>query len=1437
MLVSKRPLMLDLTFWNFSAEENSTSYFPLLDRVSEGTFTELATEQELYEKFTKILLEDGHLQDREALSSFQFALAIHSAAPRIEAHFQYYQTSIAPSMMDGQDEACPVWVHLDDKQYCSPGLERFQQSIPFGNTDIELPFDRTLGDLTERSLILYADITSPLFAQFHQEARKRIKEGDFSYRLRYRGPVSKGPSRPLFLNGYGVELSLKRTDYIVIDDREATNRQSEDEDLDRHAADSEETIGDLRPLSTSELARLGLRASSYVMDSSDAFEDLVRIVQDFPRYSARVANHNVSENFLSEFQANRENFLPAGYNIVWMNGMQLDARQFNAFALVENLRRERALINSFKAVGFKAQEAVRLLSHSEIAQAQVENEPQRYDYRDSIEGGNVIMWLNDLKRDKRYAAWPSELNGYLQRTFPGQLPTVRRDLHNIVIPVDLSSKEDLRLVVDTLQNFVKRKIPARFGIVPSVETPDAILQAKVAYHLLDVYGLGALFAYLEECVSSKRYPSNASVAFSKAIEDRKLRKDQSPLAYDAILESHDFSVRVDSSLAYLSRLSAGGKVKTLFVNGIAVPKDENWLEAMSNRVSLDLRQIQRGIVESTFEEQMWLPDFFLFQSTARRNALICPEDPKNVETLDFGMLVQKCNMDVDQLLGIPANMDQPKSDQAYMLVIADFNTDEGSKLLHTADEFRDSDTTVELRFLHNPSENLSDSNYLVQLLAMEAKHNANQDRPSNSARDPGTIQTRCPSMMAELGLRSGEIGLVLNGRLVRGLSGSDWLKEDFDQLLKFERTQRLAPLASAAKALGFSHKFRSTLDWARISSLVARAFVSDVPEGIYESPPLIRIDKFDSWNGTYSSLQTSTLEDPTIRIVAAIDPTSEIAQVWLPTLKVLSELEGVSLQVFLNPRERLKELPIKRFYRQVLESAPSFDTEGKQIRPQARFTNVPAEALLNLGMIVPPSWLVAPKISVYDLDNIKMSSVPADKDIDAVYELEHILIEGHSRDMTTGSPPRGAQLLLGTEASPHHADTLIMANLGYFQFKANPGYWTISLKSGPSSKIFNIDSLGSDGWTPQPNDNSTSVALLSFQGKILYPRLSRKAGMEEEDVLAFGPRAGSAMDYISRGASLASNVLGLKTSKQADINIFSVASGHLYERMLNIMILSVLHHTTHSVKFWFIEQFLSPSFKSFLPHLAAHYKFDYEMVTYKWPHWLRGQKEKQREIWGYKILFLDVLFPLDLDKVIFVDADQIVRTDMMNLNKVNLHGAPYGFTPMCDSRTEMEGFRFWKTGYWANFLQGKPYHISALYVVDLRRFRELAAGDRLRGQYQALSADPASLSNLDQDLPNHMQHQLPIHSLSQEWLWCETWCSDETLKEARTIDLCNNPQTKEPKLERARRQVPEWNEYDAEIAELATKIREGIADNIDVEGIGVGSGEVQEQELRKKDEL
>lgn len=142
-----------------------------------------------------------------------------------------------------------------------------------------------------------------------------------------------------------------------------------------------------------------------------------------------------------------------------------------------------------------------------------------------------------------------------------------------------------------------------------------------------------------------------------------------------------------------------------------------------------------------------------------------------------------------------------------------------------------------------------------------------------------------------------------------------------------------------------------------------------------------------------------------------------------------------------------------------------------------------------------------------------------------------------------------------------------------------------------------------------------------------------------------------------------------------------------------------------------------------------------------------------------------------MHKIIYVDADQVVRADLKELWELDLHGAPYGYTPMCKTNPETVGFQFWEQGYWKEHLQGKPYHISALYVVDLDVFRQRGVADMLRGTYDQLSRDPNSLSNLDQDLPNYAQHQVPIFSLPQEWLWCESWCSGASKAKAKTVDL------------------------------------------------------------------
>ena len=269
------------------------------------------------------------------------------------------------------------------------------------------------GDPDVPPSVIYADISSPLFGQFHQTVSATARDGRSSYRVRYRPPMSsRETAQPLFVQGYGVELVLKRTDYIVVDDRELQKRQKESEAAagsDAAAKEEEEkNKSDLKPLSKSELHHISMKAASLVMNSDDKLQTLLDLSQDFPKHSSSLVDVNVTEEFTAEFYANRELFLPPGYNMFWINGVPVDARNIDAFSLLEQLRRERKLINSIKRLGFTAPEAVSLLSHPAIADSKKNDAPQRYDYRDEVEGGVVIMWMNDLEKDKRYKEWPAD---------------------------------------------------------------------------------------------------------------------------------------------------------------------------------------------------------------------------------------------------------------------------------------------------------------------------------------------------------------------------------------------------------------------------------------------------------------------------------------------------------------------------------------------------------------------------------------------------------------------------------------------------------------------------------------------------------------------------------------------------------------------------------------------------------------------------------------------------------------------------------------------------------------------------------------------------------------------------------------------------------------------------------------------------------------------
>lgn len=116
-----------------------------------------------------------------------------------------------------------------------------------------------------------------------------------------------------------------------------------------------------------------------------------------------------------------------------------------------------------------------------------------------------------------------------------------------------------------------------------------------------------------------------------------------------------------------------------------------------------------------------------------------------------------------------------------------------------------------------------------------------------------------------------------------------------------------------------------------------------------------------------------------------------------------------------------------------------------------------------------------------------------------IFELETFLFgSGHCYEKDTKEPPRGLQVLLGTKDQPHMVDTIVMANLGYWQLKAAPGVWTLALAPGRSTEIYTLS--GKEEGTDK-GPVSKRIIISDFRGVPIRIDVVKKKGMENERIL------------------------------------------------------------------------------------------------------------------------------------------------------------------------------------------------------------------------------------------------------------------------------------------------------------------------------------------------
>ncbi|XP_061648088.1 UDP-glucose:glycoprotein glucosyltransferase 2 isoform X4 [Phyllopteryx taeniolatus] len=1245
-------------------------------------------------------------------------------------------------------------------------------------------------------------------------------------------------------------------------------------ELRKHLLDS---TNDMAPLKVWELQDLSFQAAARILSvpKFDTLKLMRDLSQKFPSKARSLTRVAVNSKMRKEIEENQKHLsetigVHPGDGELFINGLPIDLEVHNAFSILEILRSEARVLEGLHNLGVKGEHQGTLLR----LPANHVTDSYGLDIRHP-----AVMWMNDIENDPMYSSWPAGVQELLRTTFPGVIRQIRRNFFNLVLFLNPEEEKSVELV-KLSGLFYKHKIPLRIGYVFVVNAEDEIdgfSDAGVGFYRLlnyiaDEYDLSQALISMASLYNRVDEGEALTTDTISAFLKSKFPKAKAERIFGAKSEYDDR--RKEGTFFY--KKSGLGALPLALFNGIPLSPDEmepDELESIILQHIMDsTTAFQKAVFMGHLTEGTDVVDYLMEQANVvpRMNPLILSTDRKYLDftsspvvsdwedTTMFSFLDSRDKTAViAKRMKYLTNNDEDGMSAVTMWIVGDFQKASERKLLLAALKHLRASPGVRVGVIANPSGRPSEDNTTVYRAIwaslLTQKNKAVAEFVQKIAReqsyqllmqgtkmkdlllqgmDTDAFEKKFNTLEVDfvrsqqlfcrdvLKLSAGQRAVISNGRILGPLDEQEeFTAEDFQLLEKITRSSSAEKVKAQVKLTGMKPKHASDLVM-KVDALVTAAPKGEVRRDV------------QFLKESHSVLQLSPRENEVFYdVVAIVDPLTRAAQKMSPLLIVLSQVVNLRLRLFMNCRGKLSEMPLKSFYSFVLESDVTFlGNDTMSAGPVARFTELPESPLLTLNMITPEGWMVQALRSPHDLDNIHLQEVSGT--VTAEYELEHLLLEGHCFDLSTGQPPRGLQFTLGMSRDPIMYDTIVMANLGYFQLKANPGAWMLRLRKGRSEDIYQI--LSHDG-TDSPGDAGDVVVLLnSFHSKIIKVRVQKKAEKMNEDLLSETSESkglwdsiarrsysspGSRLHYYAVRASLAKNMCfcsiaggGPKKDdgekKEDGLNIFSIASGHLYERFLRIMMLSVFRHTKTPVKFWFLKNYLSPSFKETISHMAESYGFQYELVQYKWPRWLHQQTEKQRIIWGYKILFLDVLFPLAVDKIIFVDADQIVRADLKELRDLDLEGAPYGYTPFCDSRTEMDGYRFWKSGYWASHLGQRKYHISALYVVDLKKFRKIAAGDRLRGQYQALSQDPNSLSNLDQDLPNNMIHQVAIKSLPQEWLWCETWCNDASKAAAKTIDLCNNPKTKEPKLTAAVRIVPEWVGYDNEIKQLLKGIRQ-----------------------------
>ncbi|ANB13252.1 hypothetical protein AWJ20_1534 [Sugiyamaella lignohabitans] len=720
------PFVLDVL--EAIAAENPQAYFTtvsafatVLEERSSENLGQL-TDKETHDFLLEHALKTNSLTE-EQIAYVELSLASHRYSALIEAQYQYFKIwSGAEVQRAASAENCEnVFVYNNEVSCDTDTVFALKTVTKADNSNIELlPTDRLIGARKDAPIaVLYADLESESFGIFHTHLISAALQGKIQYILRYKPLVRPHKSERETLTGYGVELNLKRTDYLVIDDRSTKKDDKNEQTGEPSQYEQLREATSKAALDKNDIPMLGYKAANYVLSSDNPTEALINVTLDFPKYAKIVSQLESEKGVAKDVLFNTENrILGSGQNAILINGAPAFTNNESPFDLLDALDRERTHIKKLMEFGFEPSIAADLIMKNLVGDALDESPLQRYDYRTES-----LIWLNDIEKDPRFSSWSTDINELLEPLeSPGQLHPIRHNINSLVFALDITDPAFLNTFIQST-SLVSRGIPIQLGIIPLVVDDTTEEIAKHLYYLYK-YAVSANPKALQTYLSHLLSQVEAVQAFRSALQ-------VDTVTFETILSDLSGSgvqSAIDQTKQWMSDFDVEKSSSMLtFANGVLMNNVKNILMEASFVFSRDLQEIRKLIASGSYTYNAKsgdeiLRDRLISGGLKRRNAIINPPEGSPaayVDITEFEKAFEEAGLSVPSINSV---RNQASDSYTTVWLLGDLDNDNTLQQLLELFKFMDSQETqgFNLRVKvvptsENPGESGKGSN-LVSLL-------------------------------------------------------------------------------------------------------------------------------------------------------------------------------------------------------------------------------------------------------------------------------------------------------------------------------------------------------------------------------------------------------------------------------------------------------------------------------------------------------------------------------------------------------------------------------------------------------------------------------------------------------------------------------------------------------------------------------------------------